>query len=102
MRGSRAARLNVACEPVFRRFAHLLYVGRIGLQIRGHGAFRNQGALRTRRADMWNLHRTPSAIALVLALSGATVVAATLTPAALSGWGTYVGATERRIARELT
>jgi hypothetical protein len=51
---------------------------------------------------MWNLRRTASAVVLVLALSGATVAAATLTPAALSGWGTYVAATERRIARELT
>jgi hypothetical protein len=51
---------------------------------------------------MWNVRRTPSAAVLVLALSGATVAAATLTPAALAGWGTYVAATERRIARELS
>jgi len=41
------------------------------------------------------------AVAVVLLLSGATVAAATLTPAAIAGWGTYVAATERRIGREL-
>ncbi len=33
--------------------------------------------------------------------SGATVVAATLTPAAIAGWTSYVGVTERRVEREL-
>ena len=41
------------------------------------------------------------AVAVVLLLSGATVAAATLTPAAVAGWGTYLAATERRIGREL-
>ena len=37
----------------------------------------------------------------VLLSSGATVAAATLTPAALAGWTSYIGATERRVEREL-
>jgi hypothetical protein len=41
-------------------------------------------------------------VAAVVVLSAVTVGAATLTPAALAGWGTYVAATERRMARELT
>ncbi|HYN07212.1 MAG TPA: hypothetical protein VES67_07460 [Vicinamibacterales bacterium] len=50
---------------------------------------------------MRNLRQTPSAfIAGLVLLSGSTVAAATLTPAALAGWTSYLGSTERRIERE--
>lgn len=50
---------------------------------------------------MWTFRHRLSAVVLGLGLSGVTVAATTLTPAALAGWGSYVAATERRIAREL-
>lgn len=44
--------------------------------------------------------RSLAVVALILG-AGATVAAATLTPAALAGWTTYINRTERRIEREL-
>jgi hypothetical protein len=46
----------------------------------------------------------PSSLAVVALVlgTGATVAAATLTPAALAGWANYINRTERQIERELT
>jgi hypothetical protein len=41
------------------------------------------------------------AVLAIVVISGVTAAAAGLTPAALAGWGAYVGTTERRIEREL-
>ncbi len=46
-------------------------------------------------------YRGPIAAAVLAVASGATLAAATLTPAALAGWGNYLKATEQRIGREL-
>ena len=47
------------------------------------------------------LSRRTVAIPATLLVFGATVAAATLTPAAIAGWTSYVAVTERRVEREL-
>jgi hypothetical protein len=47
------------------------------------------------------LRRTVLIVFGAVVVSGATLAAATLTPAALAGWTKYVAATERRVEREL-